>query len=151
MPLNETESAELSADVISRISELCAQAEALAREEKFDQAIVRFCEAFGQLPYPVERWPEANAILTALGDVYFKKGDYTNAADVLVKAMCTPGAIQNPFIRLRRGQIAFETGRLVNAEQEMAAAYMLEGESIFKREDPKYWAFLEPKLFPPEV
>ena len=151
MPDNDIHTAGLDDAARSRIDELCGQAEAFAREKKFDQAIVRYCEAFALLPMPAERWEAANSILIALGDAYFRSGDYANASDVLVKAMRTPGAIQNPFVRLRRGQIAFETGRLENAEQEMAAAYMIEGETIFKREDPKYWAFLEPKLFPPET
>jgi hypothetical protein len=123
-----------------------------SHEQKYDPAVVFYCEAFGLLPIPVERWETANSILTALGDVYFQTGDYTNAADVLVKAMRTPGAIQSPLIRLRRGQIALENGQLDRAEQEMATAYMIGGESIFKKkEDPKYWAFLEPKLFPPRA
>jgi len=147
----DTQSAELDSAVQARIQELCADGASLVRVGKYDAAVVRYCEAFGLLPLPVERWQIANSILTALGDAYFKKGDYTNATDVLVKAMRTPGAIQNPFIRLRRGQIALENGQLDRAEQEMAAAYMIEGESIFKKEDPKYWAFLEPKLFPPEA
>jgi tetratricopeptide (TPR) repeat protein len=151
MPNNRTQPEQLDAAVRARIQELCAQAAALAREQDFDTAIVRYCEAFALLPMPVERWPIANSILTALGDTYFRSGDYKSAADVLIKAMRTPGAIQNPFIRLRRGQIAFESGQLANAEQEMAAAYVIEGRNIFDGEDPKYWAFLEPKLFPTEV
>ena len=151
MSIRNTESVELDCAIKSRIEELCAKGAESLRDQKFDDAVVRFCEAFGLLPIPVERWEVANSILIALGDAYFKKGDYTSAADVLVKAMRMPGAIQNPFIRLRRGQIALESGQLDRAEQEMAAAYMIEGESIFKTEDPKYWAFLEPKLFPPEV
>jgi hypothetical protein len=151
MANDRTHAEQLDDAVSARIQELCAQARTFAREENFDMAIVRYCEAFGLLPMPVERWPIANSILTAIADAYFRTGYYKNAADTLIKAMHTPGAIQNPFIRLRRGQIAFESGQLANAEQEMAAAYILEGRNIFEGEDPKYWAFLEPKLFPPEA
>ena len=147
----DTQPTELDSALLTRIENLCAKGAAAVRDNNFDDAVVRYCEAFGLLPVPVERWEVAHGILTALGDVYFKKGDYTNAADVLVKAIRTPGAKQNPLIRLRRGQIALENGQLDRAEQEMAAAYRIEGESIFKKEDPKYWAFLEPKLFPPEA
>src|ERR1043165_2751842 len=103
MSIGCTTSNELDFTVKLRIEELCATGASLVRAQKYDDAVVSYCEAFGLLPTPVERWEAANSILTALGDAYFKKGDFRNAADVLVKAMQTPGAIQNPFIRLRRG------------------------------------------------
>ena len=106
MPDNATQTAELNEAARARLDELCAQAKAFVREEKFDQAIVRYCEAFALLPMPAERWEAANSILIALGDAYFRNGDYANASDVLIKAMRTPGAIQNPFIRLRERQEA---------------------------------------------
>jgi hypothetical protein len=40
---------------------------------------------------------------------------------------------------------------LNNAEQEFAAVYMLEGREAFASEDPKYWAFIESKVLPPEA
>src|SRR3954467_5872784 len=108
MSIRSTPAAELDSAVKSRIEQLCETGASLVRAQKYDDAVVRYCEAFGLLPTPVERWAAANSILTGLGDAYFKKGDLRNAADSFAKATRAPGAIQNPFIRLRRGQIALE-------------------------------------------
>jgi hypothetical protein len=60
--------------------------------------------------------------------------------------MFCPGAEPNGFIRLRRGQVAFEKGNLPVAEKELAEAYRLEGEAVFAEDDPKYLAFIKAKL-----
>lgn len=142
---------QLEASLQTRVDELCAEAEARVHEQSYDDAVLAYTRAFALLPRPVERWEVANTILTAIGNALFLKGDFNTADDPFSKVMYTAGAVDNPFIRLRRGQVAFERGKLDMAEQELAAAYMLEGEQIFATENPKYLEFLQPKLLPPEV
>ena len=151
MPNDRSRTPKLDASIQFRVDELCAAAEELARDMNYDEAVVEYCRAFALLPMPTEQWQAANRILTGIADALFKKGDYAGAAEHLQKVMLTPGASENTFIRLRRGQTAFERGALSNAEQEFAAVYMMDGQEPFVKEDPKYWAFLESKILPPEA
>ena len=59
-----------------------------------------------------------------------------------------PKALDNPFIWLRRGQVYFELGDTRLAEDGLASAFMLGGREIFSGQDPKYAAFILPKLRP---
>jgi hypothetical protein len=153
MPMHNarTRTPKLDESIQFRVDELCAGAEELAKDQNYDEAVVEYCRAFALLPMPTERWYAANRILTGIADALFKKGDFVGAAEHLQKVMLTPGATESSFIRLRRGQTAFERGNLSNAEQELAAVYVLEGREAFKAEDPKYWEFIESKMLPPEA
>jgi hypothetical protein len=56
--------------------------------------------------------------------------------------MTCPGAIGNPFLHLRRGQILLDQGENDAAADELMRAYMAEGADIFADEDPRYLSFL---------
>ena len=151
MPNDRTRTPKLDDSIEFRVDEFCAAAEELLKDQNYDEAVVEYCRAFALLPMPTEQWHAANRILKGIADALFRKGDYVGAAEHLQKVMLTPGAAEDSFIRMRRGQTAFERGILSNAEQELAAVYILEGQQAFKSEDPKYWAFIESKMLPPEA
>jgi hypothetical protein len=65
-------------------------------------------------------------------------------------AMHAPGAVGNPFLHLRIGQVQFELGNEQRAADELARAYLKEGKTLFDGEDPKYLDFIKGKLRPPE-
>ena len=48
-----------------------------------------------------------------------------------------PGAIGNPSIHMRLGQVEFELGNLERAAEELARAYLQQGQNVFASEDPK--------------
>ena len=75
--------------------------------------------------------------------------NYEEAREAFRDVMYCPGAIGNPFIHLRLGQVQFELGNLNRAGDELARAYMGKGEEIFEDEDPKYLAFVKTILVPP--
>jgi tetratricopeptide (TPR) repeat protein len=129
-----------------QIKQLCAEGDQLVEADDFDPAIAKYREALFLLPRPIEKWEAATWIYIALGDAMFLKGDFLAAAKPLRDVMFCPGAEQNPFIRLRRGQVAFEKGNLPVAETELGEAYRREGKSIFSEDDPKYWEFIKDKL-----
>jgi tetratricopeptide (TPR) repeat protein len=151
MSQERTRIPKLDESIQLRIDELCAEGDGLAAAEKYDEAVIVYTQAFSHLPMPTERWYAANRILTSISDALFRKGDYAGAAEHLQKVMLTPGATENSFIRLRRGQTAFERGSFGKAEQELAAVYMVEGQDAFKDQDPKYLEFIESKILPPEA
>jgi hypothetical protein len=64
------------------------------------------------------------------------------AYKALEYATTCPGAIGNPFLHLRFGQVLFDRGELDRAADELIRAYALEGEEIFANDDPRYLAFL---------
>lgn len=49
-------------------------------------------------------------------------------------------------MHLRLGQCQLEVDNLRRAENELARAYTIEGKSIFKKEDKKYFEFLKTKI-----
>jgi hypothetical protein len=67
----------------------------------------------------------------------------TSARQALDYVMTCPGAIGNPFLHLRRGEVLFEQGELDGAADEFIRAYMGAGAQIFKDEPAKYLRFLE--------
>jgi tetratricopeptide (TPR) repeat protein len=141
---------ELPDDVFARITELCEEGNDLAEQGAFSEAVGMFQEAWDLLPEPAVRWQAATWILAALGDVYFLSGDYEAAREKLSLAMHAPGAIGNPFLHLRLGQVQFELENASRAADELARAYLQEGKKIFEGEDPKYLDFIKGKLRPPE-
>jgi tetratricopeptide (TPR) repeat protein len=141
---------ELPDDVFARITELCEEGNDLAEQGAFSEAVGMFQQAWDLLPEPAVQWEAATWILAALGDVYFLSGDYEAAREKLSLAMHAPGAIGNPFLHLRLGQVQFELGNEQRAADELARAYLQEGKKIFEGEDPKYLDFIKGKLRPPE-
>jgi tetratricopeptide (TPR) repeat protein len=136
----------LDNQVHEQINKLCAAGDALAETEEYDASIAKYREALFLLPRPIEKWEASTWIYIAIGDALFLKGDYLAAVKPLRDVMFCPGAEHSGFIRLRRGQVAFEKGDLPMAEKELAEAYRLEGEKIFSEDDPKYLKFIKAKL-----
>jgi hypothetical protein len=54
--------------------------------------------------------------------------------------------VGNPFLHLRRGEVALEQGDEDVATDELMRAYMAEGRDIFATEDAKYLAFLSTRV-----
>jgi tetratricopeptide (TPR) repeat protein len=133
-------------DIHTSIQRLCGEGDSLVETQSFKNAITRFEQALELLPEPREKWEAATWIYTALGDTHFHAGEFEHARQALTTALLCPNALGNPFIWLRRGEIYFELGELKHAEDSLASAYMLGGHEIFKNEDPKYAAFILPKL-----
>lgn len=84
-------------------------------------------------------------MLAAIADTAYLDGDYVNARSALEYGMSCPGAIGNPFMHLRLGQILYKVNELERAADELMRAYMGAGPKIFGAEDPKYLTFLKSK------
>lgn len=59
--------------------------------------------------------------------------------------MTCPGAVGNPFLHLRLGQVLLDLGDEAGAADELMRAYMGGGAEIFSLEEPRYLAFLGTK------
>jgi tetratricopeptide (TPR) repeat protein len=135
---------ELDDATYEQIKALCAEGDKLADARDFDDAIEKYNEAWDLLPDPKEAWNAATWILAAIGDACFLGGYRTSAQEALQHAMWCPGAIGNPFLHLRLGQVLLDNGEeLDRAADELLRAYIMgEGEEMFSSEDPRYLAFL---------
>lgn len=140
---------ELPTKVHQQIVTLSTQGDNLASARNYAAAIDSYRRALKLVPRPISDWEAATWLLVAIGDAYFLAGDFAQARTALTEAMQCPGAIGNPFIHLRLGQTHYELGNMEKAGDELARAYLQEGTTIFKADNPKYLAFIKARLKPP--
>lgn len=134
---------ELDRRLYDEIKIHCAQGDELAEEQKFKEAIVEYNKAWELVPDPKNDWEASTWVLAAIADSAFLAGYLTTAREAIEYGMTCPGAIGNPFMHLRYGQILFDVNEKNRAADELMRAYMGAGADIFSMEDPKYLAFLK--------
>jgi tetratricopeptide (TPR) repeat protein len=134
---------ELSENLREQIKEYCAHGDVLAEAGKFEEAIGSYNSAWKLIPEPKNQWEAATWVLAAIADAAFLGGFLKSAREAIDYGMTCPGAIGNPFMHLRFGQILLDLGERDRAADELMRAYMGAGAEIFGRDDPKYLAFLK--------
>ena len=132
-----------------RIEALSELGNASVNAGDYAEAISRFEEALSLLPEPIAEWEAATWLLTAIGEAHFFSKQYLVAYQALARAMHCAGAIGNPFIHLRLGQVQFELENEGLAADELTRAYMGGGKEIFAREGSKYFEFLKTRVDEP--
>jgi tetratricopeptide (TPR) repeat protein len=120
-----------------QINSIIKEADDLVAVQKFDEGLVLYRKAVSLVKEPFDEDPISTTLLTCIGDVYFLMGAYEKAARAFQAVLLCPGAPASEYIRLRRGQIAFELGNRKMAKIELIVAYMNGGYEIFVGEDPK--------------
>lgn len=125
-----------------RIAELCVTGEELARQRELAAALLKYREALALIPRPVEEHDVAPRVLTALGDMCFQLGRFSEGRHALQGAARSSGGLGTPFVHLRLGQCELELGNPERAAEELARALKLGGEVLFAAEAPKYLDFL---------
>ena len=133
----------LDNDIHQHILQLSKAGDECMERGDYSKAIDQFRAAFGLVPEPYQEWDASLRLLTSLGEAYYFDGEYGQAHAALAKAMHVPGAVGNPLIHLRLGQVQFELGNAKRAADELLRAYMGGGEEIFEDEDEKYFEFLK--------
>jgi tetratricopeptide (TPR) repeat protein len=134
---------ELDNNVHQRILQLSKAGDESMERGDYSHAADQFRTAFELVPEPYQEWEASLWLLTSLGEAYYFDGEYVQAHAALAKALHVPGAIGNPLIHLRLGEVQFELGNTKKAADELLRAYMAGGEEIFEDEDDKYFAFLK--------
>lgn len=137
---------ELDLALHEAIKTACAKGDRLLEIGNYKQAIQSYNVAWKLVPDPKTEWSASTWILTAIADAAFQGRFLESARQAIDYVMACPGAIGNPFIHLRRGQILFEQGELEASANELARAYMSEGDDIFAPEEKKYLQFLKTKI-----
>ncbi len=143
MKVKDESRKELDDVTYQRIKSYCEDGDKLAESGSYDAAIMKYNEAFQLVPQPREEWNASTWILIAIGDAAFLAGYNEFAREVFQDVMYCPGAIGNPFVHLRLGQVLFDAGELDKAADELMRAYIGGEYDVFSEEDPKYFEFLK--------
>ena len=140
---------ELDSTLHARIVLLSEAGDKQAAEGAYQDALIKYSEAWKMLPEPKLDWEAATWIQSAIGDAWFLSGNYSEALKAFSSAVQSPDGLGNPFIHLRLGECHFELGDKMRAADELTRAYMGAGREIFANESPKYLELLKRALDPP--
>lgn len=142
--------AELTDSTHELVMRYAAEGDELAKAGDFRAAIPAYNRAWELLPEPKSQWSAATWILAAIADAGYLGGFFRSARGALDYVMSCPGAIGNPFLHLRRGQVLFEQEEYSAAADELMRAYMGGGVELFSNEPAKYLEFLRTRAQIPE-
>lgn len=131
---------ELKDYLYNQIESLSEKGNEAMDNERYDEAISFFQQAYNLLPAPKEEWEAYTWIMASIGDAYFSKQEYQSSLEYFRKCY-NNGDVDNPFILLRIGENYLELNDSEMAKEFLLRAYMLEGKKIFKHE-PKYLQWL---------
>lgn len=134
---------ELDPKTHEAINGFCATGDKLAEAGSYESAIGEYNRAFAMVPEPKSDWNASTWILAAIADSCFLAGYNTSAREALQYAMTCPGAVGNPFLHLRYGQVLLNADESDQAADELMRAYMGGGAEIFATEDTRYLDFLK--------
>lgn len=135
---------------MAEITELCDRGDDDVEHGRYADAIPRYRAALALIPKPVFSWKATAWIFTALGETYYFMADYPAARDAISDAMRCPGAVGNPFLHLRLGQVEHHLGNPGRAKDELARALTRGKEAVFEGEDPIFLALARKGLPDPE-
>jgi tetratricopeptide (TPR) repeat protein len=116
---------------------------------EFEKAEAHYRQAWALLPEPKIEHEESTWIQAGIGEALFGQRKYDAAWEAFRIVFRCPEAVGNPYLHLRRGQIAFMRGDTDSAGQELTLAYMGGGRELFQGEDPRYFNYLKTILQPP--
>jgi hypothetical protein len=124
------------------IQRLAHEAGALISSDRAG-ALTLQLQAYALLPEPRTAWYDAIWLLRDIGESQFRLGRYADGKATLLKAIQeVTGARESADIRMYLGLCLFELGE-PEADNWLVAAYLLEGQEVYRHEDPKYLAHVQ--------
>jgi tetratricopeptide (TPR) repeat protein len=141
---------ELDDETYQQVTAASSEGNGLVEAGDLDGALESYRCAMQLIPEPRHEWEAATWLFVAMGDVLYQQRRYQEARELLNEAMRCPGAIRNPFVHLRLGQVQYELKNPERAKDELARAYMGGGDETFEGEDPKYKLYIKEILRPRE-
>lgn len=136
---------DLDDDVAERIEELSEEGNQQMDRGDLDGAIKTFTAALDLVPEPKYQYDAAGWLWASIGDAYYEKKEYEQASSYFGLAHGLAEMLDNPFVLLRLGQCALESGDEEKAVDFLLRAYMVEGKKIFK-DEKKFYDFLASKV-----
>lgn len=135
--MDEPQTAPLPRAIALDITWLSGRGDDHAERGMAEAAIADFTAALALLPPPAQSWDEFTWLHAAIGDVHCRAQDWVACEAAFQQALTGPHGARNPYIQLRLGQCAYETGRIDQAIAAWRVAYDGAGAEIFE-EDPHY-------------
>ena len=130
----------------SNVTELISKAGMLDRQNKRQQAIEVYEDAYALIPEPKQKSELAMVALCNIGELHFLDGHWQLAFDDFSEAVKCREGLGNPQIHMRLGQLRYQRGEMERATDEFMRAYMGAGDTLFAGEDPKYFELIQPFL-----
>ena len=128
----------MDAALLSSIRSICTQGYERYAYQDYDTALRFFYQAWLKLPKPQTEQQEAESVLAAIGDTYYRMGKYELAMEALRSALACPQTATRPLVEMRLGQTLLDTAQEPQAIAHLQRAYRLGGDNTFENEDPKY-------------
>jgi hypothetical protein len=127
------------AELDDEIQRLAHEAGALESSDR-EGALTLQLQAYALLPEPRTAYYDAIWLLRDIGESQFHLGRYADGKATLLNAVKeVAGALELADVRMCLGQCLFELGE-PDADNWLVTAYLLEGQEVYRREDPKYLA-----------
>lgn len=121
-----------------QVEQLSMRADLLMEKGEFEEAIQLYQQGLEIIPEPKSTYEATLWFLVAIGDAYWYLREWEHARPYFEQCLKVLGGTENPFVRLRLGQILYEMGDLVAAQQQLQHGLEMEGEVLFEDEDEKY-------------
>ncbi len=113
---------QLDEELHQKIKVHCAQGNDLANAQRFEDAIAEYNKAWLLIPDPKNDWEAATWVLAVIADSTYLGGYTTTVREAIEYGMTCPGAIGNPSMHLRYGQILFDVNERDRADDELMRA-----------------------------
>ena len=142
--------AKMDPAIQKKIIALCEHGAKLAEMKEFAFALSKYYDALALVPDPKKDYKATTWIYSSMGELHWKKRDYNEAGRAFLQAYRSVGGEQSADVNFRLGQCLVECGEPSLAHQYLCQAYMLDGESLFATEDPKYFEVIRSEIYGPE-
>lgn len=133
-------------ELFQQIRSICEHAGNLVQMGEDEFAISKYYEALILVPDPKSDHSISTFIYTALGEEYFSMKDYSEAGKCFYKAYNCPGGKDIGQINFRIGQCLEECGERKMAQDYLCAAYLLDGDELFLKANPKYYKIIRSEV-----
>ncbi|RAJ10880.1 hypothetical protein LX64_00487 [Chitinophaga skermanii] len=132
----------LNDELYEQVELLSEAGNEFADDEEYDAAIEKFKEALDIIPQPKSAYEGAAWLYSSIGDLYFLKDDFENAAENFAASLNCEDGKTSAFAQMRLGQSLLEMKDEDKAFEHLYKAYRLGGKPVFAEEDSKYLSYL---------
>jgi tetratricopeptide (TPR) repeat protein len=144
--MSRPKASELDDQIVAAITDLCERGDDELEAGRHDEAVALYREALALVPQPLYAWAVTTWILTAVAEARYLQKDWAATKDAIMEAFRSEGAIGNPFLHLRLGQVEIELGLKGRGVDELIRAHERGGDAVFEGEDPRYLAMVRAAL-----
>lgn len=124
--------------IAGQIDQYSMRGDLLMEQGQFAEAIELYQQGLAIIPEPKSAYESTLWFLVAIGDAYWYLREWEHSMPYFEQSLLVAGGTNNPFVRLRKGQLLYELGDLVAAQKELKQGLDMEGPDLFEDEAPKY-------------